>query len=142
VRGRHLTKKLTLTAAFAQFGAELKNPRWQCSSFAKDGSLVVSCWSHSLKRAEGGHKHCEYSVSQWGEGNRHGRTLLWTHLRTAFDHQLPVRLVIATFDKRDDADRVTTDASPFPKTFSTEPNLVGRVMEFDDKRFVIDFREK
>jgi hypothetical protein len=41
---------------------------------------------------------------------------------------------------RDDRDRITTDASPFSKTFSTDPNLVGRVVEFDDERFAIEFR--
>ena len=131
--GRHSKKKLTLTQAFAQFGAELTNPRWQCSALAKDGSLVVSCWSHLLKSGEDGQQRYDYSLAQWGEGNRQGRELLWTHLRTAFDLKLAVRLVIATFDKREDADRPTTDASPLPKTFSTEPNLVSRVVEFDDE---------
>ncbi len=133
-------KKLTLTAAFIQFGAELKNPRWQCSALAKDGSLVISCWSDFLKAGQDGHKRYEYSRSQWGEGNRLGRKLLWTHLRTAFDHRLPVRLVIATLDRREDAHEAVTDASILPKTFSTDPNLVGRVVEFNDERFAIDFR--
>jgi hypothetical protein len=119
-------KKLTLTAAFAQFGAELTNPRWQCSAIAKDGSLVVSCWSDALKPGAGGHKRYEYSKSLWGEGNRPGRNRLWRHLRTAFDHSLPIRLVIATLDRREDFHQAVTDASPLPKTFSTEPNLVGR----------------
>ena len=133
-------KKLTLTAAFAQFGAELTNPRWQCSAIAKDGSLVVSCWSDALKPGAGGHKRYEYSKSLWGEGNRPGRNRLWRHLRTAFDHSLPIRLVIATLDRREDFHQAVTDASPLPKTFSTEPNLVGRVVEFDDERFAIEFR--
>jgi hypothetical protein len=133
-------KKLTLTEAFAQFGAELTNPRWQCSAIAKDDSLVVSCWSDFLKTGDDGHKRYEYSRSQWGEGNRIGRKLIWTHLRTAFDRKLPVRLVIATLDRPEDADRITTDASPFSKTFSTDTNLVGRVVEFDDEKFAIEFR--
>jgi len=33
-----------------------------------------------------------------------------------------------------------TDASPLPKTFSTDSNLLGRVVEFDDEKFVIEFR--
>ena len=133
-------KKLTLTKAFAQFGAELKNPRWQCSAFATDGSLVVSCWSYALLPGKDGHMRYEYSRSQWGEGNPIGRRFLWEHLRTAFDGKRPVRLVVATLDKREDLNRITTDASPFPKTFSTEPSLMGRVVELDDERFAIEFR--
>jgi hypothetical protein len=133
-------KKLTLTAAFAHFGAELSNPRWQCSAIAKDGSLVVSCWSAFLKSGEGGHKRYVYSRSQWGEGNRPGRNRLWTHLRAAFDRKLPVRLVIATLARREDDHRAVTDASPLPKTFSTDSNLRGRVVEFDDEKFAIEFR--
>ena len=134
-------KKLTLTNAFAQFGAELTNPRWQCSALAKDGSLVISCWSDALKSGEDGHKRYEYSRSLWGEGNRPGRNLLWTQLRTAFDHRLPVRLVIATLDRREDShDHPVRDASFLPKTFSTDANLVGRVVELDEERFAIEFR--
>ena len=132
--------KLTLTNAFAQFGAELTNPRWQCSALAKDGALVISCWSDVLKPGEDGHKRYEYSRSQWGEGNRQGRKLLWTHLRAAFDNKLPVRLVIATLDRRENAHQTVMDASPLPKTFSTDPNVVGRVVELDDERFRIEFR--
>ena len=84
-------KKLTLTAAFAQFGATLKNPRWACSALAQDGSLVISCWSEFLKSQPNGGQRYEYSLSsQWGEGNRLGRELLIRHLHTAFNHALPV----------------------------------------------------
>jgi hypothetical protein len=38
-------KKLTLTAAFAYYGAKLKNTRWAYSAIADDGALVFSCWS-------------------------------------------------------------------------------------------------
>jgi len=65
---------------------------------------------------------------------------LWSHLRAAFDRRLPVRLVIATLARREDDHRAVTDASPLPKTFSTDSNLLGRVVEFDDEKFVIEFR--
>ena len=136
-----LMKKLTLTAAFAQFGATLKNPRWACSALAQDGSLVISCWSEFLKSQPNGGQRYEYSLSsQWGEGNRLGRELLIRHLHTAFNHALPVRLVVATLDKREDRKVITTDASPFPKTFSTSPQLVGRVVAFDNESFAIEFK--
>jgi hypothetical protein len=61
----HAMKKLTLTAAFGQFGAGLKNPRWQCSALAKDGSLVISGWSHFLKAQPNGAMRYEDHLSRW-----------------------------------------------------------------------------
>jgi hypothetical protein len=40
---------LSFTDAFRAFGATLVNAQWAYSSIAKDGSLVISCWSHKLK---------------------------------------------------------------------------------------------
>lgn len=44
---------LTYTAAFRAFGAKLVNPMWAYSAIAEDGALVLSCWSHKLKLANG-----------------------------------------------------------------------------------------
>jgi len=132
-------KKLTLTKAFAQFGAELKNPRWQVSALASDGSLVVSCWSFLLKSTPDGNVPYEDQWSRWRGGNRTGMNLLKSHLLMAIEHELPVRLVIATLEKPEDADSPSTDGSVFPKTFSTDARLVGRVVKLDDDGFAIEF---
>lgn len=129
-------KKLTLTAAFARFGAELKNPRWACSAIARDGSLVISCWRHFLKSYVDGHQRYEDRLSRW-LGNYQGRDLLREHLQLAVDNRLKVRQVIATLD--DPRDRTDADASAIPKTFSTNGDLVGTVVAFDSDSFIIDF---
>src|SRR5256885_15397018 len=90
-------KKLTLTTAFATYGAELKNTRWAFSAIAADGSLVLSCWSHFLKGYVNGHKRYEDRLSRW-ETDTPGRQLLTEHLKLAVARNLPVRLIVATVD--------------------------------------------
>jgi putative restriction endonuclease len=127
--------KLTLTAAFAHYNAELKNVRWASSAIAKDGSLVVSCWHHFLESVEGGFRY-EDHLSRWPIGHA-GRNLLAVHLKQALTSDLPVRLVLATLDEP--KKWVSGAASPLPKTFSTHDNVLGRVVEFDGNAFTIKF---
>ena len=130
-------KKLTLTEAFASYGAKLKNKQWACSSIASDGALVISCWRHFLKSYTDGHKLYEDHLSRWVR-NHHGRNLLATHLKTAIEDDLPVRLVIATLD--DPTEHSSGNARILPKTFSIEKNLIGKVVAFDGDSFAIEFR--
>jgi len=130
-------KELTLTEAFASYGAKLKNTRWACSAIASDGALVISCWDHFLKSHVDGHKRYEDHLAGW-RGNHHGRNLLGEHLKIAVEGDRPVRLVVAKVD--DESESVYGDASSLPKTFSIEKNLVGKVVEFDGDGFVIEFR--
>ena len=130
---------MTLTKAFAQFGARLGNVRWQCSALADDGALVFSCWSSHLTSERGGRTY-QYTWAEWGTGNPQGRKLLQSHLQLALEEHRPVRLVIATLHRREDRTRITTDASPFPKTFSVDPTVVGGVQQVDNQGFVIVFR--
>ncbi len=90
-------KKLTLTDAFANYGAKLKNTRWACSAIADDGALVISCWQHFLKSYDNGHKRYHDHLSRW-LGNHQGRNLLAKHLKMAIEDNLQVRLVVATLD--------------------------------------------
>lgn len=130
-------KKLTLTAAFARFGAEPTNARWACSAIARDGSLVISCWRHLLRSYVDGHQTYEDRLARW-DGNRPGRELLREHLQLAVEKDLNVRQIVATLD--DLRDRTDGDASAAPKTFSTNGDVVGRVVSFDGDAFVIDFQ--
>jgi hypothetical protein len=127
--------KLTLTAAFAHYHAELKNVRWASSAIAKDGSLVLSCWHHFLRPIEGGYRY-EDHLSRWPMGHA-GRNLLEVHLKQAVKSKLPVRLVLATLDEL--KNWVSGAASPLPKTFSTHDNVLGKVVEFDGNAFVVAF---
>jgi hypothetical protein len=131
-------KPLTLTAAFAIYGAQLVNPRWACSAIADDGSLVISGWSHLLKATSDGHKRYEDDLSTW-TGNKLGRELLRNHLALTKRQVLAVRLVVATLKNRKDIEASLGDASPLRKYFSTDKDIVGNVISFDDIRFCIDF---
>lgn len=130
-------KKLTLTEAFASYGAKLKNTRWACSAIASDGALVISCWNHFLKSDVDGHKRYKDHLSRWLV-NHQGRNLLATHLKKAIEDDLPVRLVVATLD--DPMEHSSGNASTLSKTFSIEKNLIGKIVEFDGDSFAIEFR--
>lgn len=127
--------KLTLTAAYARFGAELANTRWACSSIARDGSMVITCWRHRLKSYVDGHQRYEDHLSQWH--NPHGRDLLRQHLQSAVDRNLKVRQVIVALD--DPRDPTATGS---PKTFSANGDMVGKVVSFDGDTYVIEFWPK
>jgi len=129
--------KLTLTGAFAAYGAALRNTRWAFSAIAADGSLVLSCWSHFMKSYVDGHKRYEDRLSRW-ETDTPGKLLLTEYLRLAVARDLPVRLIIATVD--DPTEDVKRDAGSLKKTFSVHPDMVGKVVEFDGNRFAIDFQ--
>jgi hypothetical protein len=76
-------------------------------------------------------------LSRW-PANHPGRNLLADHLRKAVASDLPVRLVLATLDEPDKW--VSGEASPLRKTFSTQPNVIGKVVEFDGNSFGVEFR--
>ena len=127
--------KLSFTAAFGSYDAKLKNVQWASSAIATDGSLVLSCWDHFFKG--GGHKRYEDHLSRW-PANHPGRNLLAAHLRKAVAGNLSVRLVVATLDETEKW--VSGKARPSRKTFSTEPNVIGKVVEFDGNSFAVEFR--
>jgi hypothetical protein len=129
--------KLSLTAAFCSYDAKLKNVQWASSAIATDGSLVLSCWDHFFKPEGGGHKRYEDHLSRW-PANHPGRNLLAAHLRKAVAGNLSVRLVVATLDEPEKW--VSGEARPLRKTFSTEPNVIGKVVEFDGNSFAVEFR--
>lgn len=130
---------ISFTEAFQSYGAKLVNPQWAYSAIAKDGSLVISCWSHKLKLRD---RVLTYTdrLSRW-KLNPPGKNLLIQHLTTARDQTLPVRLVIAPTDQPDVVDR-GEEASTIQKTFHVKKNVVGKIAVFDGDNFTIEFREQ
>ena len=127
---------LSLTSAFARYGAKLPNPQWAVSAVNSTGEVVVSCWKHYLKGANGKLIY-EDSLSRWA-GNAAGNNLLREHLTRALADDLPVRLVIARTDATDIVDS-GQDASQAAKTFGVREDLVGKVVAFDGDHFEIEF---
>ena len=126
--------KLTLTAAFATYGASLRNTRWAFSPIAADGSLVISCWNHFFTVDD--HRRYQDCLSRW-QTETPGKKLLTEHLKLAVARNLRVRLVVATVDEP--TKDIKQEAGTLKKTFSVHPDMVGRVVEFDGDRFAIDF---
>lgn len=130
---------LSFTEAFKAYGAKLANPMWAYSAIAKDGAVVISCWSHKLKLKDGVLSYTD-RLSRW-EPNTPGKHLLIEHLSAGRDQSLPVRLVIATTDQPEVVER-GEDASNIRKTFHIKEEVVGKVTHFDGDNFVLEFRRK
>jgi hypothetical protein len=127
---------LTLSEAFAEYGAKLANPQWAVSAMTDDG-VVMSCWAHYFKRGDGGMRY-EDTLSRWS-GNTAGNKLCGQHVADAFNNKLPVRLVIATADDTEAVDS-GHDASKVKKTFHVRPDMIGRITQFDGDKFIIHFQ--
>lgn len=136
---------LTLTQAFAKYGAKIRNPRNVYSAIAEDGSLVISCWFHYFSRPEDEDVALRYSdrLSRMrGKGGKlPGKNLLKEHLEQAFREELVVRPVIATTPETDVVD-AGQDSSSLPKTFHLKETHIGKVVVFDGDAFRIDFTRK
>lgn len=136
---RSIMPTLNYTEAFRFYKAKLANPMWAYSAIAKDGALVISCWSHKLKLQNGVLTYTD-RLSRW-DLNSPGKNLLTQHLREGLEQGLAVRLIVATTDQPDVVDRGEA-ADKISKTFHVKPEVVGTVTLFDGDNFLIDFRKK
>jgi len=133
-----MTNNLTLSDAFALYGAKLVNRQWAVSAIAEDGALVLSCWFHYIKTIDGIWRY-EDTLSRWIE-NAAGNNLCRQHVEDAFKNNRPVRIVIA---RTEDTALIDSghDASKVKKEFYTKPKMTGRITHFDGDKFIIDFRK-
>ena len=128
---------LTFTEAFAKYGAKLKNVQWAVSSIGKDGSIIMSCWSHYMKKHGDGLRYQD-RLSRWS-GNAAGNNLLREHLQKAVDEQLSIKAVIASTKEKDKVD-YGHDASGVEKSFHVRQDWVGEIISFDGDEVIVDFR--
>jgi len=119
----------SLIAAFAQFGAKPKNRLRGRSAIAEDGALVLSCSTPQFRHAGPGVLRYEDALSR-DSGDRPGAALLGEHLLLARDGQLPVRMVVIA---------AATDGKTRHNIYA-RPDVIGKLIEFDGDRFIIDFR--
>ena len=97
--------------------------------------MVITCWGHWLKKYVDGHQRYEDQLSRWD--NKLGENLLRKHLQLALDGNLKVRQVLVALD--DPRDPIATSS---PKTYSTNGDLVGKVVSFDGDTYVLEFYRK
>jgi hypothetical protein len=133
-------KKITLTEAFAEHGATLKNKMWAYWSIAEDGSIVFCGWNQFLKEDASG---CRYDdrLSRWHRPRDYGKNLWREHLELAFNGKLRIRLIVAA-PEQPEVIKAGSSARNILKTFTVRKDVVGRVVEFDGDRFVIDFQPR
>ena len=127
---------MTITSAFAAFGASPTNPRWSVSAVSGTGGLVISCWQHLFKPG----LIYDDCLSRW-TGNRLGSAELQRHLEAGYKNQLDIHLVIArTMNVASLRD--ASDASKIKKHFSIKREVVGKIAFYDGDQFSILFRKK
>ena len=118
----------TLIDAFARFGAKPKNRLHGRSAIADDGALVLSCSTPHFHRPGRGVLRYEDVLSR-EPGDRPGAALLGEHLALARDGQLPVRMIVVA---------EAGEGKPRYNIYA-RPDVVGRLIEFDGDRFIVDF---
>jgi len=120
---------LTLIDAFRRFGAKPESRLSSLSAMAADGAMVLNCQPAHFAHPARGILRYETSLSAAGADSK-VVTVLGEHLTRARDASLPVRMIV-TFP---DGERTGKGGS-----YHVRPDLMGRIVEFDGDRFVIDF---
>jgi hypothetical protein len=123
--------KLSLQEAFAVFGGKPASRLHSLSALTADGTaLILSCYAKRFTHPKRG--VLRYHDTLAGE-SAHPTEMqsLGQHLTRARDASLPVRMIVIT-EKPDAADKITRE-------IHVRTDLVGKVVEFDGERFVIDF---
>jgi len=121
---------LTLTDAFGRFGAKPSNRFRGLSAMAADGALVLNCQQAYFAHPSRGVLRYEDKLSRESAESKDTQ-LLGQHLTLARDGALPVRMVVTSL-----VDERTGNSS---RRCHVRTDLIGKVVEFDGDRFVIDF---
>lgn len=120
---------LTLIDAFGRFGAKPANRLGSLSAIAEDGAMVLNCLTAHFGHPARGVLRYETRISA-AQAESKVVTSLGEHLARALDAGLPVRMVVA-FPER--------ESRRGAAGHHVRPDLIGRVVEFDGDRYVVDF---
>jgi hypothetical protein len=124
---------LSLSDAFARFGAKPSNRLRGLSAMAADGALVLKCSLAYFGHPSRGVLRYEDRLSRLSPGCS-DTELLGQHLTLAAAGALPVRMVVSSR-----ADESSGSGSP---SCHVRPDLIGRVAEFDGDHFIVDFTRR
>ena len=122
---------LSLIDAFGRFGAKPDRLR-AVSAIAADGALVLRCESVNFGHPARGVLRYEDRLSREPVDAK-SVALLGAHLGLARDGELPVRMVVGG---------PAVASTPGPRSFHIRPDLIGKIVEFDGDRFIIDFKRR
>jgi hypothetical protein len=120
---------LTLSDAFGRFGAKPASRLASLSAMAADGAMVLNCLPGQFGHPARGVLRYETRISA-AQAESNVTTSLSEHLTRARDGDLPVRMVV-TLPEREKTGRAGG--------YHVRPDLIGKVVEFDGDRFVVDF---
>ncbi|HEV8017966.1 MAG TPA: hypothetical protein VGP32_05345 [Steroidobacteraceae bacterium] len=124
---------LSLSDAFARFGAKPSTRQRGLSAIAADGALVLNCSPGHFGHPARGVLRYEDRLSGEVATSRDAE-LLGRHLTLARDGSLPVRMVVTS---RADDKNGTGSAS-----CHVRPDLIGKVTMFDGDHFIVDFKRR
>lgn len=122
-----------IVAEFARYKATITNHFYSISAEV-GAETVFSLWRHRIS-AESGRWVYRDRLSRWGG---RGNEQFARHLRTAFDQERTIRIVVATTDNVALVE-AGGDASTANNTFKARLDWVGRVEVFDGDSFTIGF---
>jgi hypothetical protein len=124
---------LSLSDAFAKFGAKPTNRVRGLSAMAADGALVLNCSLAYFGHPSRGVLRYEDRLSRQSPGCS-DTELLGRHLTLAHAGALPVRMVVSSRAKESNGN--------LSASCHVRPDLVGRVAEFDGDHFIVDFTRR
>jgi hypothetical protein len=124
---------LSLSDAFAKFGAKPSNRVRGLSAMAADGALVLNCALAHFGHPSRGVLRYEDRLSRQSPGCS-DTELLGRHLTLAHAGALPVRMVVSS--------RTNESKGNLGPSCHVRPDLVGRVAEFDGDHFIVDFTRR
>lgn len=114
---------------FKKYGAKLDNMRWSVSAIAtKPRQAVITVWEDRFPKK--GNKRT-YRIDTSGWTNRAGRTGTLTHLATASEKGLPVRMVMVRW----------ADKQKKRKDFEARTEWTGYVQEVNESIFSVVFEK-
>jgi hypothetical protein len=124
---------LSLSDAFARFGAKPSNRLRGLSAMAADGALVLNCFLAYFGHPARGVLRYEDRLSRQSAGGS-DTELLGRHLTLAHAGELPVRMVVSS--------RAVEGNGSSSSACHVRTDLIGKVAEFDGDHFIVDFTRR
>ena len=121
---------MNLAEAFALYGASGPRRAPRLSAIAHDGAVVLGCSARRFSRPTAGVLRYEDVLSDEG-GTAESLRSLRAHLELALKDSLPVRMIVIT--------ESAAAGKPASRTVHVRQDLVGRVIDLDSERYVVDF---
>jgi hypothetical protein len=123
---------LSLLEAFATFGGKPANRLHSISAIASGGAeMILGCSASRFRHPARGILRYEDTLSREADHPTEMQSL-GQHLTQARDGNLPIRMIVIT-------ERPEAATGKVSREIHVRVDLVGKLIEFDGERYVIDF---